>query len=65
MSESHSFSLEAFERLNMTRYFNIAFFAVILLVAGPMANGLTLEERFEQLTNDFVSHFFAIPKLFL
>ncbi|XP_046633654.1 uncharacterized protein LOC124313031 isoform X2 [Daphnia pulicaria] len=37
----------------MTRYFNVVFCAVIFLAAGSVANGLSLEDRFEQLTNNF------------
>lgn len=47
----------------MTRYFNIVFCAVIFLAAGSVANGLPLEDRFEQLTNNFVSHFFYHSKI--
>jgi len=45
----------SFEK-EMARHFNMVFYVGILL-AVAMANGLTLEERFEELTNNFVSRF--------
>ena len=40
----------------MARHFKMVCYVGILL-AVAMANGLTLEERFEELTNNFVSRF--------
>ena len=40
----------------MARHINFVFYVGILL-AVAMANGLTLEERFEELSNNFVSRF--------
>ncbi len=40
----------------MARHIKMVFYVGILL-AVAMVNGLTLEERFEELTNNFVSRF--------
>ena len=40
----------------MARHFKMVCYVGILL-AVAMANGLTLEEKFEELTNNFVSRF--------
>ena len=45
----------SFEK-EMARHIKIVYYVGILL-AVAMANGLTLEERFEELTNNFVSRF--------
>ena len=45
----------SFEK-EMARHIKMVFYVGILL-AVAMANGLTLEERFEELSNNFVSRF--------
>ena len=45
----------SFEK-EMARHFKMIYYVGILL-AVAMANGLTLEERFEELSNNFVSRF--------
>jgi hypothetical protein len=45
----------SFEK-EMARHIKMVYYVGILL-AVAMANGLTLEERFEELTNNFVSRF--------
>ena len=45
----------SFEK-EMARHIKMVYYVGILL-AVAMANGLTLEERFEELSNNFVSRF--------